>query len=219
MWKKEFFSSVYCLLVIIDVSPHLLEPFICNGMLQSFTGILWNTLWYQIMPIVNQCLMLSWGALTWKFARGYWAPASVRFLRVLWHPSWESSRSRRALQGCWMGRDKRAETVWDRHCPSTVPVGGAGMLRADRGLGAGWWWWLLCSVNGCFMLISLRWLFLIPDSNMRVLEQRMSQMWKKPQSDGLKGCFEKSLEGKPHRLESCPAKTQLGGKKPETSPE
>lgn len=78
-------------------------------------------------------------------------------------------------------------------------------LRTWRGL----WRRLLCAMNGCFMLTSLRWLFLIPNSNMRVLEQCLSRVWKKPQSKELKGCFEKGPEGKPHRLESCPAKTQL----------
>lgn len=36
------------------------------------------------------------------------------------------------------------------------------------------WLWLLCAMNGCFMLTTLQWLFLIPNSDMWVLEQCLS---------------------------------------------
>lgn len=158
--KKDFCSFVYQFLEIIDVPLNLLELFICNGTLQSFSGILCNMLYYQIIRIASQCLMLAWGI----YPRNLLVVTGHETCWGFWVLCLSSGSFARLSDGKRAGQRLPGKGSSPALCPW---------------LGLCWelarlWLWLLCAMNGCFMLTSLQWLFLITNSNMWVLEQCLS---------------------------------------------
>lgn len=75
----------------------------------------------------------------------------------------------------WMGREKRTESVQDKLWSALRLLMGQHSFAWAENLAQAAVWPLF-AMNGYFMLTRLQPLFLIPDPNMRVLEQCLSQM-------------------------------------------
>lgn len=199
--KKDFCSFIYQFLVIIDVPLNLPELFICNDTLQSFTGILWNMLCYEIIHITSQCLLLAWGTyprnllvVTEHETRwGFW---------VLWLCS------------------GRANVLWEL-CKAVRWGETEGLGLPGKGSGPGLCPWLGCAGAGTAVAVAIvchEWLLHANHSAVAIFNPKFWHVGfrtvlvlnvKETTEQGTKGLFWKCLEGKPHRLESCPDKTQL----------